>query len=121
MIGSMTPAIVEKEGKLFLVAVSPGGSTIPASVFQVIINMIDYNMTINESVDTGRFHHQWLPDHISYERNSIDTLAMAKLTRIGHNLLRVGSLDRVNAICIPLEGLMEGAADKRGDNSACGY
>ena len=56
----MTPAIVEKEGKLFLVAGSPGGSTIPTTVYQVIINVIDFEMNIQEAVDAGRFHHQWL-------------------------------------------------------------
>jgi gamma-glutamyltranspeptidase/glutathione hydrolase len=63
----MTPSIVEKDGKLFLVVGSPGGSTIPTTVFQVITNVIDYNMDIRQAVDTGRFHDQWLPDYIMFE------------------------------------------------------
>ncbi len=64
MLSSMTPVIVEKEGKLFMTCGSPGGSTIPTTVFQVIINVIDHGMNIQEAVDAGRFHHQWLPDRI---------------------------------------------------------
>ena len=76
MLSSMTPTIVEKDGKLFLVVGSPGGSTIPTTVFQVIINVIDFGMNIQEAVDAGRFHHQWLPDWISYEKNAIDSLTV---------------------------------------------
>ncbi len=61
MLSSMTPVIVEKEGKLFLVAGSPGGSTIPTTVFQIIVNVLDFHMNIQDAVDAGRFHHQWLP------------------------------------------------------------
>jgi gamma-glutamyltranspeptidase/glutathione hydrolase len=121
MLSSMTPVIVEKEGKLFLVAGSPGGSTIPTTVFQVVINVIDYNMNIWQAVDTGRFHHQWLPDRISYEGNSIDSSAVAALKLKGHEMLQVGALGRVNAIGILQDGRLVGAADRRGDNSACGY
>lgn len=121
MLSSMTPVIVEKEGKLFLVAGSPGGSTIPTSVFQVVINVTDYNMNIWNAVDTGRFHHQWLPDRISYERNSIDSVTLDLLNRMGHETNAVGALGRVNAISVLQDGKLAGAADKRGDNSACGY
>jgi gamma-glutamyltranspeptidase/glutathione hydrolase len=121
MLSSMTPVIVEKEGKLFMVAGSPGGSTIPTSVFQVIINVIDYNMNIGEAVDNGRFHHQWLPDHISFERNSLDSAVMAELQSMGHRLYPVESLGRVNAIHVIGDDRIEGAGDRRGDNSACGF
>ena len=83
MLSSMTPTIVEKDGKLFLVAGSPGGSTIPTTVFQVITNVIDFGMNIQEAVDAGRFHHQWLPDCISYEKNAIDSLTAQKTHRNG--------------------------------------
>jgi gamma-glutamyltranspeptidase/glutathione hydrolase len=121
MLSSMTPVIVEKEGKLFLVAGSPGGSTIPTTVFQVIINVIDYNMDLSLAVDTGRFHHQWLPDIISYEKNSIDSLTLNTLSLMGHQTHRSGDIGRINAICVLQDGRLRGAADKRGDNSACGY
>lgn len=121
MLSSMTPVIVEKEGKLFLVAGSPGGSTIPTSVFQVIINLIDYNMTPRAAVDTGRFHHQWLPDRISIEKNSLTEETAGRLQKMGHILHEVTALGRVNAVCARQNGFLEGVADKRGDNSASGY
>lgn len=121
MLSSMTPVIVEKDGKLFLVAGSPGGSTIPTSVFQVIINMIDYNMGISEAVDTGRFHHQWLPSYLSYETGGIDSLTLLKLKELGHELRPRQVIGRVNAIQVLPDGRLAGGADKRGDNTACGY
>ena len=121
MLSSMTPTIVEKDGKLFLVAGSPGGSTIPTSVFQVIINVIDHNMSIMEAVDTGRFHHQWLPDWISYEINSIDSLTLQELKQMGHETGPRPAIGRVNAIQVLPGGVLAGGADKRGDNTACGY
>ncbi len=121
MLSSMTPAIVEKDGALFMVAGSPGGSTIPTSVLQVIVNVIDFGMDIRQAVDTGRFHHQWLPDYISYEKNSLDTLTVRKLRESGHNLNPRSSIGRVNAIMILPDGRRAGGADIRGINSACGY
>ena len=121
MLSSMTPVIVEKNGKLYLVLGSPGGSTIPTSVFQVLINVIDYGMGIQEAVDTGRFHHQWLPDYISYEEDAIDSATVFKLKKIGHELISRSSIGRVNAIQILPDNKKAGGADKRGNNSACGY
>ena len=88
MLSSMTPVIVEKEGKLFLTCGSPGGSTIPTTVFQVIINVIDHGMNIQEAVDAGRFHHQWLPDRIIYEKSRFDSSSVARLNYMGHQLLK---------------------------------
>ncbi|OFY66774.1 MAG: gamma-glutamyltransferase [Bacteroidetes bacterium RBG_13_43_22] len=121
MLSSMTPVIVDKDGKLFLVAGSPGGSTIPTSVFQVIINVIDHNMGIREAVDTGRFHHQWLPDWISYEADGIDSLTLLKLKHLGHETMLRQSIGRVNAIQVLPDGGLAGGADKRGNNTACSY
>jgi gamma-glutamyltranspeptidase / glutathione hydrolase len=121
MLSSMTPVIVEKDGKLFLVLGSPGGSTIPTSVFQVIVNVIDFGMDIQNAVDAGRFHHQWLPDRISYEVNAIDSLTAKELSGMGHELKPVTALGRVNAILILTDGKRAGGSDKRGHNSACGY
>ena len=121
MLSSMTPTIVEKDRKLFLIAGSPGSSTIPTSVFQVIINVTDYDMNIMQAVDTGRFHHQWLPDMISFEKKGLDTLTIQKLRELGHITRPVSALGRVNAIQVLQDGELAGAADKRGDNSACGY
>jgi gamma-glutamyltranspeptidase / glutathione hydrolase len=121
MLSSMTPTIVEKEGKLFLVVGSPGGSTIPTSVFQVIMNVIDFGMNIQDAVLAGRFHHQWLPDWISFERPAIDSLINKKLIQMGHELKEIASIGRVNAIMILPDGKIAGGADKRGNNSSCGY
>jgi len=104
-----------------MVAGSPGGSTIPTSVLQVIINVIDYGMNIRQAVDTGRFHHQWLPDYISYENNSLDTVTLMNLQNMGHSLRKRSSLGRVNAIMILPDGKKASGADRRGNNSAFGY
>jgi gamma-glutamyltranspeptidase/glutathione hydrolase len=121
MLSSMTPVIVEKDGKLFLVAGSPGGSTIPTTVYQVISNVLDFDMSISQAVDTGRFHHQWLPDRISCEKNALDSMIIRQLEYKGHKFNMVNELGSVNAIQILQDGSIAGAADKRGNNSACGY
>jgi gamma-glutamyltranspeptidase/glutathione hydrolase len=72
-------------------------------------------------VDTGRFHHQWYPDYISYERNSLDSNTVMKLQRMGHELRERNGIGRVNAIMILPDGRKAGGADRRGNNSACGY
>jgi gamma-glutamyltranspeptidase/glutathione hydrolase len=121
MLSSMTPTIVEKEGKLFLVLGSPGGSTIPTSVFQVIVNTIDFGMDIQTAVNSGRFHHQWLPDYISYEINSLDSITIRTLIGKGHKLKMRNSIGRVNAIRRLPDGSYQAGADPRGNNAACGY
>jgi gamma-glutamyltranspeptidase/glutathione hydrolase len=121
MLSSMTPVIIEKNGKLFMVLGSPGGSTIPTSVFQVIVNVIDHGMNIQAAVDTGRFHHQWLPDQIAFENNTIDSVTLKKIKEMGHTISFRSAIGRVNAIQILPEMRMAAGADKRGDNSACGY
>lgn len=121
MLSSMTPAIVEKDGKLFMVAGSPGGSTIPTTVYQVITNVIDFGMGMQEAVDAARFHHQWLPDLITFEKERIDVATDAKLREMGHMLKERSTIGRVSAIMIHRDGRIEGGADKRGDNSSCGY
>lgn len=121
MLSSMTPTIVEKDGKPFLVLGSPGGSTIPTTVFQVVINVLDFKMNIQQAVDTGRFHHQWLPDYLYYEKNGIDSAVLAKLSEMGHELKERSAIGSVNAIQILPGGKKAGAADKRNNNSSCGY
>jgi len=121
MLSSMTPTIVEKEGKLFMVVGSPGGSTIATTVFQVIVNTIDFGMSIQDAVDAGRFHHQWMPDSIGYEKNSLDSITVIKLESMGHKLKTRSAFGRVNAIMILPDGNIAGGADRRGDNIAAGF
>ncbi len=121
MLSSMTPTIVLKDNKLFLVVGSPGGSTIITSVFQVITNIIDFKKTAMQAVKASRFHHQWLPDYISYERERLDTLVIAELEKMGHTLKPRSSIGRVEAILVLANGMLEGAADPRGDDWAEGF
>lgn len=119
MLSSMTPTIIEKEGKLFMVVGTPGGSTIITSVFQVVSNVIDFKMNISEAVQSARFHHQWKPDCIFYE-NKFDTATAIVLQSIGHTLTPREPIGRVEAILVDEDGSLFLAADGRGDDDAKG-
>ena len=121
MLSSMTPTIIEKEGKLFMVLGTPGGSTIITSVFQTILNVIDYKMTMQEAVDSKKFHHQWLPDLIVIEKKTINNDIKDALIQMGHKFNERTSIGRMDCILVNEAGKLEGAADKRGDNIAIGY
>ena len=123
MLSSMTPTIVEKDGKLFMVVGTPGGSTIITSVLQNIINVVDYNMGMQEAVNQPRFHHQWLPDVIRMEPHSFSDATKKKLEHLGYSILERNSLiiGRVDAILVLPDGKLEGGADPRGDDNAAGF
>ena len=123
MLSSMTPTIVEKDGQLKMVVGTPGGSTIITSVLQNIINIVDYKMGMQESVNQPRFHHQWLPDVIRMEPNGFDDNTKRSLNNLGYDLLERNSLiiGRVDAILILPNGKLEAGADKRGDDAAAGF
>ena len=123
MLSSMTPTIVEKNGELKMVVGTPGGSTIITSVLQNIINVIDYKMGMQESVNKARFHHQWYPDNIRMEPNGFDSVTKSNLTNLGYELIERNSLiiGRVDAILVLPNGKLEGGADPRGDDSAVGF
>ncbi len=121
MLSSMTPTIVEKNGRLFMVTGTPGGSTIITSVFQNILNVIAFGMNMQGAVDFRRFHHQWLPDYIQYEEGRFDKQLMNQLMDLGHNLKERGAIGRVDAILVREDGSLEGGADSRGDETAMGY
>ena len=121
MLSSMTPTIVEKEGKLLMVVGSPGGSTIITSVFQNVINVIDYGMGMQESVNASRFHHQWKPEIILVEKDGFDSLTLKNLEAMGHTFRERSSIGRVDAILVLPDNSLEAGADARGDDAAAGY
>ncbi len=122
MLSSMTPTIVLKNGKPFLVLGSPGGSTIITSVLQVILNVVDFGMNIQEAVDAPRIHHQWYPDEIYYERRGLVFDVIENLKKRGHKLVeRHGFQGEVQAILIDENGVKYGAVDPRGYGLAMGY
>jgi gamma-glutamyltranspeptidase/glutathione hydrolase len=122
MLSSMTPTIVLKNGKPFLVLGSPGGSTIITSVLQVILNVVDFGMNIQEAVDSPRIHHQWYPDQIFFERRGLPRDVIENLERRGHKLVeRAGYQGEIQAILIDENGVKYGAVDPRGYGLAMGY
>ncbi len=120
MLSSMTPTILEKDGKLFMVVGTPGGSTIITSVFQTILNVIEFDMHMQQAVAAKRFHHQWLPDNITAENNALTTEAKAILTKKGYKILDSGGIGRVDAILKTRAGY-QGGADPRGDDTTAGW
>lgn len=121
MLSSMTPTIVLKEGKPFMVIGSPGGSTIITQVLQVIINVIDFKMNIYEAIESPRIHHQWLPDEIYYEKGSISEEVKEILTVKGHKFGTLKSLGRMEGIIIDADkNTFYGASDPRAFGKASG-
>ncbi|MDB5019911.1 MAG: ggt [Pedobacter sp.] len=121
MLSSMTPTIVEKDGKLFMVVGTPGGSTIITSVFQTILNVIDFDKDMQHAVDAKKFHHQWLPDEVGMEPRALDSTTLFKLKAKGYNLVPRGQIGRVDAILKTKWGYYQGGADFRGDDVAIGW
>ena len=122
MLSSMSPTIVEQNGKLKMVLGSPGGSTIITSVAQNILNVIDYNMGMQESVSKPRFHHQWLPDNIKFEPK-FDKTIFSKLEKLGYKIDQSNApvIGKVDAILVLPNSKLEGGADPRGDDTAVGF
>lgn len=123
MLSSMTPTIIEKNGKLHMVVGTPGGSTIITSVLQTILNVTEYKMSMQEAVNAPRFHHQWLPDEIRMEPNSFNLQTIASLQLKGYKIKEEEApvIGKVDAILVLENGNLEGGADKRGDDTAVGF
>jgi gamma-glutamyltranspeptidase/glutathione hydrolase len=121
MLSSMTPAILAKDGELFMVVGTPGGSTIITSVFQTILNVVDFNMSMQNAVSAKKFHHQWLPDEVAVEDKALDSLTKVKLQAKGYKFVPRGAIGRVDAILKTKWGYYQGGADPRGDDKAVGW
>ncbi len=121
MLSSMTPTILEKNGDLFMVVGTPGGSTIITSVFQTILNTIEFDMGIQSAVNAKRFHHQWLPDEVVVEKGGMDSLVRTKLEKKGYTFRERKAIGRVDAILKTQWGYYEGGADPRGDDTKLGW
>ncbi len=118
-LSSMTPSIILRDGKTYLVAGAPGGSRIITGVLQVILNVLDFGMNVQEAIDAPRLHHQWKPDKLCLERGfSPDTIELLKAR--GHAVEHIVSVALVEAILVD-GGWLQGASDGRGNGKAAGY
>jgi gamma-glutamyltranspeptidase/glutathione hydrolase len=115
----MSPTILAKDGKLFMVTGSPGGRTIINTVLETILDVVDFGMNPQEAVDAGRIHHQWLPDRTSYERNAFSPDTIAELERRGHTLQAAGGQGTAEVIVYNVkDDILEGGNDRRAADGA---
>jgi gamma-glutamyltranspeptidase/glutathione hydrolase len=122
MLSSMSPSIVAKDGRLFMVTGSPGGRTIINTVLQTILNAVDHGMNAQDVVDAGRIHHQWLPNRITYERNAFSPDTLAILKGMGHTMEPTNGIGTAEVIIFnEKENVLEGGLDRRSaDGGAVG-
>ena len=120
MLSSMTPTIVMKDNKLYMILGTPGGSTIITSVLQTILNVYEFGMDIQSAINAPRFHHQWLPEKIEFENGVFDEITMKKLQEKGYAIKQdyARVIGRVDAILLSKNGVITTGADPRGDDKA---
>lgn len=116
MLSSMAPTIVMKDSKPYIVVGTPGGTTIPTSVFQAIVNVVDFKLSPNMAINAPKFHHQWLPEHISFEKNFPEQ-TIQELEKMGYKAHRREAIGRTEYIQIDPQGNIIAVADTRGDDS----
>ncbi len=119
MLSSMTPTIVLKNNKPYIILGTPGGTTIPTSVFQILVNILDFKMNATDAVNKPRFHHQWLPDEIFTEKG-FNPLTKTNMENMGYKITPRGNIGRVELIMIKNKKIIA-IGDKRGDDAAEGY
>jgi len=120
MLSSMTPTLVLKDDKPFIVVGTPGGTTIPTQVFETLVNILDFNMSTEDAVYKPKFHHQWLPDRLDVERGFPQAVKEA-LQKMGYTIYERGSIGRTEIIKVLPNGKFEAVADNRGEDAAEGY
>jgi gamma-glutamyltranspeptidase/glutathione hydrolase len=124
MLSSMTPAIVLKDNKPYIVLGTPGGTTIPTSVFQTLVDMLDFNMSPEAAIDAPKFHHQWQPDVVDVEKD-FPPAVTAQLKAMGYKISVRNAIGRTEVIKITYGAgrkvIIDAAGDKRGDDTALGF
>ena len=119
MLSNMTPTMLVKDGRPFLVAGSPGGRTIPSTVLELVLNVVDFGMNAQEAVDAPRFNHQWLPDQIQVERLGFPRDVLDALVARGHKIAEIPGQGAAEVIRqTPKDGLLEGGSDRRAADGA---
>jgi gamma-glutamyltranspeptidase / glutathione hydrolase len=120
MLSSMTPTILTKDGQLFMVTGSPGGRTIINTALETIVDVVDFGMNAQEAVDAPRFHHQWLPDRIDYEKYGLSPDTRKELERRGHTLREGRGSQGVAQVIVynAKEDVLEGGTDRRASDGA---
>ncbi len=116
MLSSMTPTIVMKNAKPYIIVGTPGGTTIPTSVYQSIVNIIDFKQSANSAVNSPKFHHQWLPETVLVEKNFPET-TIADLEKNRYKIERTSQIGRTELIIMDENGNATAVADGRGDDS----
>lgn len=116
MLSSMTPTIVMKNSKPYIIVGTPGGTTIPTSVFQSIVNIIDFKLSPNIAVNAPKFHHQWLPETVTFEKNFPES-TISDLEKKTYKVERDSQIGRTELILINEDGNAVAVADGRGDDS----